>query len=167
MRNISFPAKWMIAAAATAAAGLLLLSACGGGGDDSGKAAEDQSKSDTSGELIVDPAAPTVNVALKEWGVTPAAVKSEAGSVTFNVANTGTKEHEFVIIKTDTPADKLVNSGAEVDEEAAGDSPGEIEGIQAGQTVSKTFDLAPGQYVFICNIEGHYVSGMHTDFNVE
>ncbi len=167
MRDIRFPAKWMIAAAAAAVSGLLLLSACGGGGDDSGKAAEEKSQGDTSGELFVDPAAPTVNVSLKEWGVTPAVLKAEAGSVTFSVANTGTKEHEFVVIKTDTPADKLAVAKGEVDEGSAGESPGEIEGIQAGQTASKTFDLAPGHYIFLCNIEGHYASGMHADFNVE
>ncbi len=166
MRNISFSAKWMIAAAATVAAGLLLLSACGGG-DDSDKAAEEQSQDEASGELFVDPAAPTINVALKEWTLTPAAVKSEAGAVTFNVGNDGSKEHEFVILKTDTPADKLAVTQGKVDEDTAGESMGEIEEFDAGKTLSKTFDLAPGHYVFICNIEGHYVSGMHADFNVE
>ena len=165
MRNIIGSAKLMMALAALMAAGLLLFSACGGG-DDSDKAAEEQSQGEGDGELFVDPAAPVINVALKEWGIVPSATKTDAGSVTFNVSNEGTKEHEFVVLKTDTPAEQLAWAQGKVDEDTAGEAVGEIAEFGAGKTLSKTFDLAPGHYVFICNVEGHYPSGMRADFTV-
>ncbi len=150
---------------------LLLAAACGGDSTNDEGAGKPEAKSEEQGdegELFVDPNAPVIDVSLKEWGVAPAKAAAEAGEITFAVNNSGTTEHEFVVLKTNTPADKLMAvQAAEVDEDTAGASQGEIEDIAPGQTVSKTFDLAPGHYVFICNIEGHYQFGMHANFTVE
>ncbi|HEV8653769.1 MAG TPA: plastocyanin/azurin family copper-binding protein [Actinomycetes bacterium] len=89
--------------------------------------------------------------------VTPASV--QAGPTTITFKNVGTKEHEVVVLKTDTPADKLkVGANHEVSEAA---SVGEDSETKPGKTKSTTIDLQPGTYVLVCNIERHYEKGMY------
>jgi uncharacterized cupredoxin-like copper-binding protein len=94
--------------------------------------------------------------------VTPASVK--AGPTTITFKNQGTMEHEVIVLKTDTPADKLkVGANHEVSEDA---SVGEDSETKPGKTKSTTIDLKPGKYVLACNIERHYEKGMFTAFTV-
>ncbi len=87
-----------------------------------------------------------------------------AGKVTFTFTNTGNRQHEMVVLKTDTPADQLtVGADNKVSED---DSVGEIGETDQGKTVVKTFDLAAGSYVLVCNIEKHYNQGMKSTFTV-
>jgi uncharacterized cupredoxin-like copper-binding protein len=41
-----------------------------------------------------------------------------------------------------------------------------VDKIDVGQSSALTADLAPGHYVLMCNIVGHYQLGMHADFTV-
>jgi len=93
---------------------------------------------------------------------TPASVP--AGPTTFTFKNAGTMVHEVIVLKTDTPADKLkVGANHEVSEAA---SVGEDSETKPGKTKSTTIDLKPGKYVLACNIERHYEKGMFTAFTV-
>ena len=47
------------------------------------------------------------------------------------------------------------------------DSVGEIGEIKPGTTGTVTLDLAPGQYVLVCNLPKHYAQGMRVAFTVE
>ena len=100
-----------------------------------------------------------VKVDLNEWAIKPSATEVQAGKVQFIASNSGTMEHEMVVIRTDKAADDL-GDGARVPE--AG-SLGEIEEFGAGKTETKTLTLAPGHYALVCNIDGHYKQGMHAD----
>jgi uncharacterized cupredoxin-like copper-binding protein len=94
--------------------------------------------------------------------VEPASVK--AGKVTFTFKNTGNRQHEMIVLKTDDKADALkVGADNKVSEDA---SVGEISETDQGKTVVKTFDLAAGNYVLVCNIEKHYNQGMKSAFTV-
>lgn len=107
-----------------------------------------------------------VHVVEKEYSIS-APGTPEVGKVQISVRNAGTKVHELVLLRTDLPADALPVEGRKVQEDAKGiKSIGEIEDIEAGETKSATFDLKPGRYVFVCNIEGHYESGMRAAFDV-
>jgi uncharacterized cupredoxin-like copper-binding protein len=113
----------------------------------------------------------TVSVSLNQWTITPSATTVPSGSVTFNVANDGTVTHEFVVLQTDTPAAEIPIESFEgeqdrIDEDTAGTNVGETGDMDAGATQALTIDLAPGHYVFVCNLPGHYGQGMHTDFTV-
>ncbi len=121
------------------------------------------------GELFVDPDAPVVDVALGEFFVRPAQASAAAGGVTFDTSNEGEIEHELVVIKTDTPADQLPVTGGKVDEDAIGETIGEIEpeDLPAGGQAAATFDLEAGDYALICNVTGHYEGGMYAAFTVE
>ena len=94
--------------------------------------------------------------------VDPTSVK--AGKVTFTFTNSGNRQHEMIVLKTDDAADKLVvGADNKVSEDA---SVGEISETDQGKTVSKTFDLVAGNYVLVCNIEKHYGQGMRSAFTV-
>jgi len=94
--------------------------------------------------------------------VAPTSVK--AGNVTFTFANTGTRQHEMIVLKTDSAFDKLtVGADNKVSEDA---SVGEISETDKGKTVTKSFNLAAGSYVLVCNIEKHYAQGMRSAFTV-
>ena len=117
----------------------------------------------------------TVDVTLQEWAVLPATTTIKAGAVTFNAKNVGPEDaHELVILKTDLGARDLpTGADGKVDESASGiETIGEIEEFAVGETKSGTFQLAPGTYVFICNIvdaegDAHYVKGMSIEVRVE
>jgi uncharacterized cupredoxin-like copper-binding protein len=94
--------------------------------------------------------------------VTPMSVK--AGPTTITFKNVGTKEHEVVVLKTDTPADKLKVDADHTVSEAA--SVGEDSETKPGKTKSTTIDLQPGSYVLVCNIEQHYEKGMYGTLTV-
>jgi uncharacterized cupredoxin-like copper-binding protein len=94
--------------------------------------------------------------------VTPGSVK--AGKTTITFKNAGTKVHEVVVLKTDTPAGNLkVGANHEVSEDA---SVGEDSETDPGKTKTTTIDLPPGSYVLVCNIERHYEKGMYAALTV-
>ena len=146
---------------------LALLAAACGGGEEKGAVKGTATKEAEEGELFVDPNAPVVEVSLTEFKVEPRTDTGTAGPLTFSASNDGAIEHELVIIKTDTPVDKLPVASGKVDEDAAGKVVDEIKEFEAGKTVAATFDLAAGKYALICNIAGHYQAGMHAGFTVK
>jgi uncharacterized cupredoxin-like copper-binding protein len=112
-----------------------------------------------------------VSVSLTQWSVTPSTTPT-SGSVRFTVTNDGSIPHEFVVLKTDTPAadieiGKFEGEQNRINEDTAGTNVGETGDMEAGTTKSLTIDLAPGHYVFLCNLPGHYQSGMHVDVTVQ
>jgi uncharacterized cupredoxin-like copper-binding protein len=150
-----FPRSSTPAAAVVAAA--LTLAACGDDGDGGSSAATARAK----------PAAdPLVRVNEAEFSLEPATSQVPAGKVTFDVADRGKVEHEFVVIRTTKKADELLK-GKEADEAGAVD---EIEDIGPGAAKRLTLNLKPGHYALICNLPGHYFHdgepGMLADFTV-
>lgn len=107
-----------------------------------------------------------VNVSLGEWDIQPNSLSAAAGDTTFRAKNNGTIAHELVIIKTDMDPAQLPMSGGKVDEDKAGKVVDEIAEFAAGKTESGTFKLDAGHYALICNITGHYQSGMHAGLTV-
>ena len=127
------------------------LSACGGGGSKS---------SSPPG---------TVTVTEKEYAIGLSSKAIKAGKVHFEVKNQGGMPHELVLFKTDLAPNALPVKEGKVDEEGAGlqHIDPEAENISPGQTKSLDADLAPGSYVAICNIAGHYQLGMRAAFKVQ
>ena len=154
--------------AATLVAAAFLLPACSSSGSDSGS----KSTTTAGGVKITTPAsAVTINAVVSDtkgtdgpmtMTVDTATVK--AGKVTFTMKNTGTIEHEMIVIKTDTPVDQLkVQADHRVSE---ADSVGEVSETKAGATKSVTLDLEPGNYALVCNIAKHYEMGMYAALKV-
>ena len=146
--------RFMLLAAAAVLA--VATTSCGDGGGDGGGT--------------------TVDVTLQEYSVLPSESSSPAGSITFQVENTGPDDvHEFVVIATDLAPDALPTdeSGVVLEEGEGMEVIDEIEDIPVGDTQSLTVDLESGSYVLICNIyeedegEAHYTQGMRTAFTME
>lgn len=100
-----------------------------------------------------------------------------AGNVGFQLTNVGRAGHELAIFKGASydSMPKNANGTVEVAQLPAGTVVGEVERFPGGgQTCSGVFDLDPGKYVLICNIEfqngpqvvSHAGRGMVMDFEV-
>ena len=101
-----------------------------------------------------------------DFSITLDESSAAAGELTFDVSNDAEQTHEFVIFKTDLAEDAMpTDDDGNVDEEGEGvELIDEIEDVEAGSTQSLTVTLDAGNYVFICNLPGHYAQGMHTSF---
>jgi uncharacterized cupredoxin-like copper-binding protein len=142
----------------------LVLAACSGTGSPSASQTTTATASGGGG------GGTAVNVTETEFKIEMDQTSLPAGSVTFNVTNKGTIAHEFVVFKTDDAPDALpmASDDPEVNEDAADlQSMGEVEDVDPGASKSFTATLEPGKYVAICNVEGHYSSGMHVPFTVQ
>jgi uncharacterized cupredoxin-like copper-binding protein len=108
-------------------------------------------------------ASSSVSVKLTDFKVTTSAKSAGHGKVKFIVANKASMEHELVVIKTSKKAAKLPLSDGKASEKG---SVGEVE-LAGHKTKSLTLNLKKGHYALICNVGGHYMAGMRTDFTVK
>jgi uncharacterized cupredoxin-like copper-binding protein len=108
------------------------------------------------------PSGEVVDLTLKDFHIIAPTSHTPSGDVVFRVRNDAPVTHEFVVVRSGLPADRLPigSDGLSVDEEAL-DVVDEISDLPAGSVRSVALDLAPGRYVFFCNLEGHYLGGMH------
>ena len=152
---------------------LLILAAMACGASDEDLQAE-YDRGYTAGEaaaMAMEQAKETqVAVAVGEWSLTVTPSVFKAGVKEITAANGGPDDaHEVVIFRTNRPIAELLEI-ADNNHEEPGFLPeegvdgaefiGEIEEFEVGQSASGEFDLAPGRYVFLCNIvttdeEGH------------
>jgi uncharacterized cupredoxin-like copper-binding protein len=134
------------------------------------------------------PSAPppsSVSVALHDttglngpMSLTPSANVGAAGNITFTVTNTGTIDHEMIVLKTDTRYDQIpitdggdppapVATGANKVDEANNVAETGDPNLKPGETRTFTAKgLAAGNYVLVCNLAGHYGLGMRAPFTV-
>ena len=101
-----------------------------------------------------------------------------AGDVTFVVKNTGTVDHEMVVLKTTTPYDQIpiadsgdppapVTSGADKVDEASNIGETGDPNLKPGETRTFTIKaMTPGQYAMVCNIAKHYGLGMRAPLTI-
>ena len=104
-----------------------------------------------------------------EWKVSVSAGRAQAGDVEFAIANFGTIQHEFLVVKTDIKDGKIpLGADNRFSEEGEGilvvDEISEWS-VDEAKVLKVTLD--PGNYQLLCNIEGHYANGMHTTFVVD
>jgi uncharacterized cupredoxin-like copper-binding protein len=91
----------------------------------------------------------------------------KAGNVTLRVHNQGPDEHELIVVRVGDQSLPVRTDGLTVAEEAIQHSePGSLVPGHAGSTRDLRVRLEPGQYVLFCNMEGHYLGGMHSDLVV-
>lgn len=109
-------------------------------------------------------AAANVAVSLTEWKVAVPETL-QAGQVTFDITNDGSMQHEMLVFKSDlAPADYPKDANGDIVEEGAGVTLiSDGDNIDPKGTQSRTVDLsAPGTYLFVCNLPGHFKAGMFT-----
>lgn len=109
-----------------------------------------------------------VHVTLHSFEIVADKLTVPAGNVTFKATNTDVVNHEMLVIPVadaniELPYNALTSRLSEDGLTSMGEVP-EIEGNTNGEV---TLDLAPGTYILLCNLVGHYQSGMHTVLTVE
>ena len=110
----------------------------------------------------------TIDLSKATMGIKAMPAQAKAGVVTFKVTNNSKDTiHEMIVMQLDKAGDALPFIAADntVDEDKAGDK-GEVSELDPGASGSLTVALQPGKYLLICNVPGHYASGMWTEFNV-
>ncbi|HZR15531.1 MAG TPA: cupredoxin domain-containing protein [Acidimicrobiia bacterium] len=110
-----------------------------------------------------------VDVRIRDFAMQPSRTSVPAGSVTFDVANAGPSTHEFHVVRTDLPGNALPlrPDGLSVNDQSAQlHSVGEVDEVKLDGHARLTLDLPPGHYVAYCNLEGHYLGGTYTQFDV-
>ena len=110
-----------------------------------------------------------VNVRLEDFKVQPDVAVVPAGTVSFRILNQGPTTHQLIVVRTDRAPDKLPlqRDGLTVNEEAPGiELVDEVGGLDIDDRQTLVLDLAAGNYVMYCNLEGHYLGGMHATLTV-
>jgi uncharacterized cupredoxin-like copper-binding protein len=120
-----------------------------------------------TGQPSTEPRGPGLDVLVKDFKIEPSRTTIENGLVTLRVHNDGPATHEFVVIRSELPADELpiAADGLSVDEDRVAPV-GELTEVPTDASASLTVPLAPGRYVLFCNLEGHYLTGMHASIEV-
>jgi uncharacterized cupredoxin-like copper-binding protein len=123
---------------------MLLASGCGGGSHSS-------------------PGGTVVGITERDFHISATTAQVSAGDVTLRVHNTGPDEHELIVVPLQKGGLPIRPDGFTVNEEALQRAePGSLTPGEPGSTRLLRVHLAPGRYVFFCNMEGHYMGGMHT-----
>ena len=110
-----------------------------------------------------------IDVTMRDFGIKVSRRSVPAGVVVLHVTNSGPSTHEINVDLTNYRAGRfpLQRDGLTVNEDAEGlrriDS---IEQVNLHRTEDLTLHLKPGRYVLWCNLEGHYLGGMHETFDV-
>jgi uncharacterized cupredoxin-like copper-binding protein len=108
-------------------------------------------------------------VTLEDFKLITSVIDVPTGPVTFDVTNNGPSTHEFNVDRANLASGALPidASGLFVAE----DSPllhrqGSVESAEIATRHELTLNLTPGTYVVYCDLEGHYLSGMHVQIHV-
>lgn len=106
-----------------------------------------------------------VNVTERDFRVS-APKRVAAGDLTLQVHNRGPVAHELIVVRSDH-ALPMRSDGLTVDEDAVERSErGALEPVGPG-VHELTVHLDPGRYILFCNMQGHYLGGMHTVLTVQ
>jgi uncharacterized cupredoxin-like copper-binding protein len=107
------------------------------------------------------PTGRSVAVTERDFSIHASTATVPAGLVRFDVHSLGPATHEFIVVRTNLRADRLpiASDGLSVNEDAL-DPVGELSAVDIWSTQTLDLNLAPGRYVFFCNLEGHYLGGM-------
>ena len=109
----------------------------------------------SSGSAQASSAVGTLGVDLTEWAVVPSQGLVSSGPLRLTVQNYGVLVHQLEIIPTQVWGEKLgVRHGR-----AVGEAIARPVVVRPGQTRSAQISLAPGSYVLLDNIRGHYAAG--------
>ena len=114
-------------------------------------------------------ATPNLDMSKATMGMTATPATVKAGKVTFRVKNSSKDTiHEMIVMYLADPSKPLPYIAAEnrVDEDKAGDK-GEVSELDPGASGTLTVDLKAGKYLLICNVPGHFATGMWTEFIVK
>jgi len=144
-------------------AGALLLGACGSSSPQPAKLASSPKPVTQAGSTDAE----LVPISLERFkvgvadGLTP-------GHKTLQIANNDTIQHELLVFRSDLDPSAYPLQSGDIDENGAGITKiSDGDNIDPGKAQSRVVDLsAPGRYLFVCNLPGHFTAGMYTTVTV-
>ncbi len=139
----------------------LALTACSGDATASGKATPQPVQATAT---VAQAPKTDLHVDLAEWTVTPNVARLAAGTLRISATNSGARPHDLVVIKVDDPKAALPVKDDVVDETKV-TIVDRFREFKSGEK-EKSITLAPGEYLLICNIAGHYEQGMTASLSV-
>jgi len=100
-------------------------------------------------------------VSLTEWKVIVAGT-IKSGKIDLAISNVGAIPHELLVFKSNRdPSAYPTDAAGNIKEEGAGVAlVSDGDNIDPGGSQARTINLAPGKYLFVCNIPGHFKAGM-------
>ena len=123
---------------------------------------------------VVSKATPTtkpasaLSVQLSEFKVQLASTSLSPGRRTLEIANAGKTQHELLVFRSDLDPSRYPLENGDINEKGPGISLiSDGENIDPGKHQTRGVDLtAPGKYLFVCNIPGHFKAGMFVSVTV-
>jgi uncharacterized cupredoxin-like copper-binding protein len=122
-----------------------------------------------SGAAAAVPTAVAPHAALSEFKVDLSATTLPAGQLSITIDNAGTVPHELLVFRSElSPAAYPLTAAGNIDEEAPSITKmSDGDNLDPGASQTRTIDLTqPGKYLFVCNLPGHFASGMYTEVTV-
>jgi hypothetical protein len=108
-----------------------------------------------------------IGVTERDFQITTTIADVSSGNLTLRINNQGPDQHELIVAPERKGGLPFRADGFTVNEEAIQSSePGSIVAQRPGGTQYLTLHVPPGRYVLFCNMEGHYMAGMHTELVV-
>jgi uncharacterized cupredoxin-like copper-binding protein len=108
-----------------------------------------------------------IGVTERDFHISTSIADVGAGDVSLRITNQGPDEHELIVAPERKHGLPMRSDGFTVNEEAIQRSePGSVTPQQPGGTNYLRLHLASGRYELFCNMEGHYMGGMHTELVV-
>jgi uncharacterized cupredoxin-like copper-binding protein len=103
-----------------------------------------------------------IQVRERDFAISLSSKRVSAGTVVFQVDNTGPDRHEFIVVRVPKGglplrADGLTISEKKLDPVTAGG----LEPAESGADRALRLQLRPGTYEVFCNMSGHFMAGMH------
>lgn len=108
---------------------------------------------------------PTLAVDMSDYKVVPDRTEVLSGRAVFAIRNRAAMVHELKVIKADVAPDRLPYDQGSAKAKEDG-KVGGLENIVGSSSRKLVLDLAPGKYILICNIAGHYMLGMRAAIEV-
>jgi uncharacterized cupredoxin-like copper-binding protein len=115
----------------------------------------------TSGRAAATSSRPTVKITERDFSIS-APKHVRAGDVMFTVTNAGPDTHELIVVRSNGRPLPLRTDGLTIDEtRVERRTVGALDGAGPHTTRTLHVHLAPGRYVLLCNMAGHFLGGMH------
>lgn len=105
------------------------------------------------------------SVRLSEFKVTLASATLSVGHKTLVIVNSGSAQHELLVFRSDlSPAQYPLDDKGDIAEEGPGIvKVSDGDNIDPAKSQTREVDLtAPGAYLFVCNLPGHFKAGMYS-----
>ena len=107
-----------------------------------------------------------LQVKVKDFAI-KAPAQLAAGNIVLHVRNAGPDTHELLLVRADGHELPLRPDNLTIDEDAVKPrTVGMLEDAHPGTLRTWKLHLAPGRYVLVCNMSGHYLGGMHASLVV-